>query len=63
MTRPAEAGAIEERKAEVLSRRERKPNIYVPVPVSDDPADKIEFYIHYVRGAFPTSLTLTKLPY
>lgn len=47
VTRPIPSGTPETRKAEVLSRRDKAQSIYIKAP--DNPADKIEFYIHYVR--------------
>ena len=39
-------GTVEERQAEILSIRDKPQSIYVPAPI--DPADKKEFYCHYV---------------
>ncbi|KAF8313452.1 hypothetical protein DL93DRAFT_2081167 [Clavulina sp. PMI_390] len=46
VTRPLPDKTVETRRAEVLSKRLQEPSDYAPV--SDDPADKYEFYVHYV---------------
>lgn len=59
MTRPGPGGIVETRKVEVLSAREKKQSIYAPVTA--DPADKIEFYVHYV-SVFSHLLTRLLIP-
>ena len=54
MNKPLANGTSEQRKAEVLSTRDKpKPSVYAPKPAADapaaDPRDDIEYYVHYVE--------------
>lgn len=50
VNRPVDAQTNEERKAEILSIRQRKKALYGPGALDpEDPADHHEFYIHYVE--------------
>ena len=47
--KPLGTGVDEQRKAEILSTRERPKSAYAPKTEDIDPRDELEYYVHYVE--------------